>query len=246
MQQAQRISHCSFCRRSGHNRLTCIDQRLLDFETDCSIRCQSMPPNEFNDWLCNSYGHHVSLLKTFTAKKCRISMNRVDISVCTDAITQYIYETYVQQFREQEQPSRIEDDLLSILIQMRNPSPGQMQPSPELQNEIQNAILFLEMTGNIVHSSSEEEKKFSIKSTFQKITSVSKNELIECCICFESFKKKDFIVLKCGHEFCNDCLKKCLISDKRENPCCAYCRTEIEEITCRTSKIHKQMTSMII
>jgi hypothetical protein len=244
MQQAQRISHCSFCRRSGHNRLTCIDQRLLDFETDCSIRCQSMHPNEFNEWLCNSYGDQVSLLKTFVAKKCRISMNRVDVSVFTNAITHYIYETYIFQYNQQ-QSSRIESELLSVLIQLRNPSPGQMHPSPELQNEIQNAILFLEMTGNIVNLD-ERERKFAIKSTLQPIKSVSKNEVIECCICFESFKKKDFIVLKCGHEFCNDCLKKSLVSDKRVKPCCAYCRTEIEEITCRTKTIHKQMTSMII
>lgn len=57
---------------------------------------------------------------------------------------------------------------------------------------------------------------------------IKKNEQsLECPICYEKIENKNYIVTKCNHTFCNDCLFKSL-TDK---PCCPICRQEIFNFT---------------
>ena len=63
-----------------------------------------------------------------------------------------------------------------------------------------------------------------------KVYKVFIGNLKKCFICFENYKQSEFIKLGCNHEFCKDCTKKALRSDKRPKPCCAYCRTEVTKL----------------
>jgi len=234
MQNVQRrINRCSFCRREGHNRLTCDDPRLLEFALTCATQCQTMTETEFYVWLTETYEtNDLDLLKTYAAKKMRIPFNNIrDISIYKDAITRYIYETYKYQYNIQEEDSDyyLENNMNAALI-----------------NDIRSAYLFLEMTENMHARRIEQTKKFAIISLLKTLSTKEKKETEECCICFESYKKPEFVTLNCNHEFCKECVKKSLISDNRPKPCCAYCRTEVTTMTSRISRIHNDMSKLVI
>lgn len=261
------MTHCSSCRIPGHNcrfpghnRLTRMDQRLREFETDCSIKCQTMRQFEFKDWLTENYGYNTRLLKAFTSKKCHNIINDTqNISLCVNAITQFIYNTYKYQHVIQEttiETEPIENDfeqeMIRIMTEFSNQPEEQIQISSEnmfasLSNDYRTALLFLEIMDNIHARRTQvnnETKKFEIESIIEPLTNSIENTS-ECCICFESYNKEDFITLGCNHEFCNNCLKKTLLSDNREKPCCACCRTEVSTMISRTNKIHSKMSELI-
>jgi len=217
--------------------LTCDDQRLVDFELICATQCQTMTETEFYTWLTETYETNNSdLLKTYAAKKTRIPFNSIrDISIYKDAVTRYIYEIYKYQYNmndnveEEESDYYLENNMTAALI-----------------NDIRSAYLFLEMIENMQARRIEQPKKFAIGSVLKPISKRKEKETEECCICFEHFKKPEFVTLNCNHEFCKECLKKSLISDNRPKPCCAYCRTEVTTMTSRTSKIHNDMSELVI
>jgi len=212
----RRRNRCSFCRMEGHNRLVCNDQRLLDFELNCATKCQIMSETDFYVWLTETYETNDShLLKTYAAKKTRIQFNNV-----RDIS---IYKDAITRY------------IYEIYKYQYN--------IHDIVEDIRFAYLFLQMAENM-YAKNEEPKKFEIESIVEPLTNSVEN-ISECCICFESYKKEDFITLGCNHEFCNDCLKKTLLSDNREKPCCACCRTEVSTIISRTNKIHSKMSELI-
>jgi hypothetical protein len=251
MTNRRRVTCCSFCRREGHNIVTCNDERLIKFEIDCCIECQSMNMEEFKVWLRQKYFHLQTLIKTFSAKKCNISVSRSQNTlVYLDAISNYIYQTYKYSY-EIDQPSGFEADLIRILDELRIPIQQEEEPIEEnmeaaLQSDIRSGLLFLDMRRTIAARRIEKPKKFIIESVFNPLSIGEKKEIEECCICFDSYNKKEFIRLNCNHEFCNDCLKKSLISDTRDTPCCAYCRTEITTMTSRTIDIYDKMSELVV
>ena len=48
-------------------------------------------------------------------------------------------------------------------------------------------------------------------------------EIIECPICYDKIGKNNYIVTKCNHIFCNDCLFKSL----NKQSCCPICRNDL-------------------
>ena len=258
----RRRYRCTFCRREGHNRMTCNDQRLRELEVECSIQCQTMEQNEFYDWMYQTYGNESTLLKTYAAKKCHIVVSRTDIFMCIDAITQYIYHTYKYQYETDysDMPeldpieSNFEQDMVRILEDMRNPVEREIiTPNPPFTNDMvsalqndfmRSAVLFLEMTRNMDIRTINEQKKFAIESIIEPDPELEQSS--ECCICFENYKKEKFVTLNCKHEFCNDCLKKALYSDNRPIPCCAYCRTEVTKMISRTTDVYNELAELIL
>jgi hypothetical protein len=246
----RRINRCSFCRRVGHNRLTCDDQRLLDFELICSEKCQRMQETEFYTWLSETYEeNNKELLITYAAKKTRVPHSR-DFSICKDAITHYIYETYKYEYNI---PTTIEDhsdndsmpDLIEIEDEYFEAELVNIM-SASLQNDISSAYFFSEIRSR----RQEQSRKFAIESILQEENKMEKmgkmEEILDCCICFESYNKSEFVKLNCNHEFCNGCLKQTLVSDKRPKPCCAYCRAEVITMISRTTEIHGKMAELLL
>jgi len=116
-----------------------------------------------------------------------------------------------------------------------------------LENDIRSAYFFIEMTSIMyLRRRQQQPKKFAIKSILQEEPENLKEEVLECCICFESYNKSEFVRLNCDHEFCNGCLKMALTSDNRPSPCCAYCRREVTTMTSISSKVHNKMADLII
>jgi len=267
----RRINRCSFCRRAGHNRLTCDDERLLDFESICADKCQRMQEIEFYDWLSETYeANNSDLLKTYAAKKSRIPFNNIrDISIYKDAITRYIYETYKYQYNMPATEEASDNDSMPDLIEINddyflevetintltglrniNEEDYQNIMNASLENDIRSAYFFAGMFRSSMSARLEtplHSRKFVIESILQEEDKMEKiEEIVDCCICFESYNKSEFVKLNCNHEFCNGCLKNALTSDKRPKPCCAYCRTEVTRMISRTYEIYDKMRELIL
>ena len=235
----RRVYRCSFCRRAGHNRLTCDDPRLLDFELTCATQCQTLSEVEFYNWLSQTYNENDSnLLKTYAAKKTRTPTYQLnDITNCKYSITNYIYDTYRYSYNYSIYNDLSVQENYNLEIRMNT----------SLINDINSAYMFLDMINTTNLRRIEEQqlsRKFSISSILQEHDDTE--ECLDCCICFENYKKTEFVTLNCNHEFCNGCLQKSLQSDIREKPCCAYCRTEITTITSNTSKVYNEMANLIL
>lgn len=90
-----------------------------------------------------------------------------------------------------------------------------------------------------------ETRKFNIATRVRE----ENNEQIkiECNICYELCNNKNFIKLNCNHEFCKECIKNILKSCKSnfKEPCCAYCREEINMITYKSETIHEEFSDLI-
>ena len=68
------------------------------------------------------------------------------------------------------------------------------------------------------------EKNLFLKHKLKKNVHESPKEVPkQCPICYENIKDNNYIVTKCNHIFCNDCLFKSL----NNQSCCPICRREI-------------------
>jgi hypothetical protein len=81
------------------------------------------------------------------------------------------------------------------------------------------------------------EKKFDIVPCLNPNSLAEITDDIECCICMrEEVKKKDFVKLNCGHQFCGECVTKTLESSENKAVACALCRSCITQIDVTTSE----------
>jgi hypothetical protein len=114
---------------------------------------------------------------------------------------------------------------------------------PSLE-QIRESLLLMEMI-NIIRLNTLRNRKFNIKTEIIENQEDCLEEKCDCDICYESCDKINFIKLNCKHEFCKDCLKKCLQNETKPIPCCAFCRTDIETFELRNSSIKDEFMEII-
>ncbi len=122
--------------------------------------------------------------------------------------------------------------------------------TPHIQNSqererMNEAMMFLDMMSRVRELIAADNRKFNIKT---KISETQENleEKCECNICYEEHKKKNFATLDCGHEFCKECLKKSLQNERRNIPCCAFCRSEIKNVELKLESIKQEFDDLLI
>lgn len=59
----------------------------------------------------------------------------------------------------------------------------------------------------------------------------------ECYVCYNEYKKSNFVKLNCGHNFCYFCVKQFLQNKINKEPCCALCRIKINELEIRDENV---------
>jgi hypothetical protein len=83
---------CSFCRRAGHNILSCNSQPLRNFELMCVNNITSTNDinieQSFRNFLLSEALYDSNMVKSFAARYCRISA-RNNIDICIESIIQY-------------------------------------------------------------------------------------------------------------------------------------------------------------
>jgi hypothetical protein len=122
--------------------------------------------------------------------------------------------------------------------------------TPHIENtqsrtRMNEAMMFLDMMSRVRELIEVQDKKFNIK------TKISENqydleEKCECNICYEEHERKNFVKLDCCHEFCKDCTKKSLQNERRNIPCCAFCRSEIKIVELKLESIKQEFDDLII
>ena len=243
---------CSFCRQPGHNLTTCNSDRLREFEIICSDTVTNIDsPEEFKTWITEHYINDQLLLKAFAIRKFRVT-TRTSIVHCIDLITQYIFRTYKNIIIPLNNEEGFENDIINFLTELRNVRENEQ--SQEIQDVlgieriVMRDMLLYALFNNMITTIREQyngERKLDIISTVEINENENINKICECNICYEEKEVKNFVKLNCNHEFCKDCLINSVKSDRRELPCCAFCRTEIKSFTSRTDEVHSELSNLV-
>ena len=229
---------CSFCKTSGHNVLTCDHPDLRNFELDCVQICQELNSRlEFRNRLKNIYSDSVEILQAYVAKKCRIRLTSVDELI--DTIINYIYDNY--NFNDTyEEEMEVDVEIINILTRMMNPNEDVDHSSLEssLINDIVSGVLFASISAQ-----ADQNRRLNIEITLDEQEGNVYEK--ECDICYENCSCDTFVTLNCKHDFCLSCIKKSFAADKREKPCCALCRTEINHFTSINMSTHCELSQWV-
>ena len=208
---------CSFCRQSGHTINSCNDERLQDFEIECIERkimfeTTYEPTSMFNQWLTNKLLDSPVIVKSFAIRKCGSTL-RSTVQECIDSIKNYIYNVYNEEtntdyipFRNEYNHSLITENSFHAILGLLNLT--------EYRNEI-----IQEMSIKTIKIQYLETKEDETKEDYD----------CDCSICFENYKKDDFVKLNCGHEFCGNCVLE-TVKNSSLLARCALCRADINMI----------------
>jgi len=259
---------CSFCRTPGHIITNCNDERLNEFDESCRNYIINNGLNSFREFILDQALIVPNIIKAFAIKKCSAIM-RNNIGLCISKIISY-YETIFNANRNLSQEAQSEE--VQEMQQNQQGTSSTENVAAELNRdsllrilfystiidrrrqtgtfgEIADYLLFMEAI-NSLHTRNNNEylnqhRKFDIKTEIS-LDQENESEVCDCNICYENLKKNRFIKLNCGHEFCKDCVKKTLQNEKKQTPCCAFCRTKITNFEIREEIIKEEFKDLII
>ena len=203
---------CSFCRQSGHTINSCNDERLQDFEIECiehkiMFETTYEPTNMFNQWLANKLLESPVIVKSFAIRKCGSTL-RSTVQECIYSIKNYIYNVY-------------DEETNTDYIPFRN----------EYNNSLVTENSFHAILGllNLTEYRNELIQERPIKTIKIQCLETKEHYDCDCSICFENYKKDEFVKLNCGHEFCGNCVLE-TVKNPNLLARCALCRADINMI----------------
>ena len=255
--QCQKTARCcSFCKEPGHTIKMCNDNRLLDFEDDCSIHVHNaMSMLDFSFWINDAYSDNKQLLKSYAVKKRLLkNKDRHTFFECCEKISRYICEMYKPEFLVEENVDvSLESMLVNLVDHFGNQSERMVMPQFEIQDNIgierivMNEMLsyMLLRNGLNIEYENHEVVKRKINLSFKNDENVDINELCECSICLNDKMVKDIIELQCQHQVCKECVIQIIQTKKDGNPTCPYCRAEITALKCKTNGVKNELTQFV-
>jgi hypothetical protein len=249
MPTIRRQNACSFCRTPGHNVKNCNDARLSDFEETCQVHMIFCNSREiFKDWLLGTYNvfdeYNKCLLRTFSIKKCNATM-RTPMFYCLDLIADYMHRTYIQQNQTRMNNNNLNNaEFIQFMSNLYNNNPDYdyEQAVYDELNELNEQINGMQLAlgremfaalNNITYNRHIDQvpqnKKYNISLLLEnnnnyKNNENAVNENMDCSICLENKSNGTFVKFDCQHEFCKDCVVKCLQNNNKNVLCCALCR----------------------
>jgi hypothetical protein len=237
-----------------------LNERFRQFELECSIKCQTYELREFCNWLRNTYSTQHEFLINYAIRKIQFDSTNGDINLAMIEITNYIYHKYKYNYQSGIQTDNSEVDDLPELDEIDNRDDLQLLRDMEIEeaiytpeeimtaaliNDIRSGLLFYDIM-NRIRSEVNINRKFNIESIVEGENEKNMEEEKECNICFDIYKKDEFVTFNCKHEFCKTCVKKTIQSDKRPHPCCGYCRGKICKLTSRKIEVQTELSELII
>ena len=253
---------CSFCRRAGHNITRCDSEPIRIFERETRNYINIIMPlrlegrshlESVNQYLLNEALHDSNLVRAFAISRCGAN-TRTNMASCIQLIIQY-FMPYIQNNQAASQAAEAPEAESATLEQpvarivRRFGFSGStyetgFQGLLGRDNEsLLYAMMFIEMIRSINESNSLN-RKFHIKTKILE-NKDDMEEKCECNICYDEHEKKKFIKLDCGHEFCKDCIKQSLQNERRETPCCAFCRSDIKNFELKLESIKDELDELI-
>jgi len=245
---------CSFCKEYGHNIKNCNDNRLVDFEQDCSVHVHNMMSMlDFTLWIKDAYSDNKDLLKSYAVNK-GLMKNKYSHTFfeCCEKISRYTCEIYKPEFIVDEDGS-LESLLLSLTEQFGNQSERIAMPQFEIQDNagieriVMREMLSYMVLRNLLNPVEENPVvvKSKINLSFENNENEDIHQLCECTICLNDRMVKDIIELQCEHKVCKECVVKIIETKNDAKPTCPYCRAEITGIKCKTNGVKNELTSFI-
>jgi hypothetical protein len=255
-QSPKTARRCSFCKEPGHNIKNCTDNRLLDFEYDCSVHVQNaMSMLDFTFWINEAYSANKELLKSYAVNKGLIkNKHKHSFFECCKKISSYLCEIYKPEFSvEENEEESLESMMLNLVERFGTQSERFTMPQFEIQDNVGiERILMREMLAYMLvrdmFNPGEENNavvKRKINLTSKNIIYIDTNELCECGICLNDKMEKDIIELQCVHQVCKECVIQIIQTKKDGNPTCPYCRAEIIGLKCKTNDVKNELTPFV-
>jgi hypothetical protein len=240
-----RNRRCSFCRDPNHTINFCHDIRLENFKILCEFQksifeSEENSSNQFKEWLMSYYlenPENQHILKAFAIRNCRTT-TRTRIPEIIDSIMDYYYGIYYDLPR-----------LIPIETEEFIPFPAILNDINNITNDsefLMEIIDYLQSSNFISHQPRyQTEIEIEVEET-EMFKNITPNCDCDCDICYNSFDTQQFVKLKCSHEFCKECIKGILkSSDLIEGPKCAFCRTKITTLICKSHDIKEDIYHVI-
>jgi hypothetical protein len=252
---------CSFCRNPGHNISTCNDTRLIHFRQLCISRESSLGNARFINWLLNYSIENPNIVRAYAVRYCNCPI-RTYMHTCINVIAAEMRELNLndslrervqpaegeepeQSHPQTEMPQHNDDEMLGRLI-----TGGRLLHAVAQSGsfgrltliEIIVSMMFLDMIHRI-RDEFTHNRKFNIQTN---IVECAHTNECECNICYDNKIKQEFVKLNCGHEFCKDCIKQTFKNVRTENPQCAFCRAEINNMELSSQIIRDEFNDVLL
>jgi hypothetical protein len=212
-------------------------------------------------YLLNRALHNPSLVRAFAITRCGARI-RSYMDHCIILIIQFIQPFIIELIHQIEGNNELsnqletlgeESQLVNHLQERgREIDFSQLGIRDLIENETNiyatmfaDIIRFIEIIRRMSQTqTSELNRKFQIKTKIAH--NIEKlEEKCECNICYEERENKLFVKLDCGHEFCKDCIRQSLQNEQRQNPCCAFCRSDIKSFELKSETIKDEFNDLI-
>ena len=229
---------CSFCREDDHFISNCNSHRFSHFEMillqqkvhylDTGNGNVAHAMNEYELWL--STFHDRALVRAYATRYCGgYARDSIDRSV-NFIIRKIWHEERSQLLQENriEVPEIVQavNQFVHLVTQLRNEDPNEVTDTQQ------------ELLGDVITWLIDRNPDYTLLERLRNNTNHKKVEVVylheetereeECSICYELTEYSNQVKLNCDHEFCGSCVKK--IIEKNNQPCCAFCRVNIEKI----------------
>lgn len=236
-----------------------VKKRELIIESQLNVNLSKI---SFRHWLLNYSVNNINIIKAYSISRCGTTL-RDNLAVIIEKITNYVYGMLLEEGELDDLPPLIDsaedsetDDyipfqatqevsendvrLFMAISTMLNLNDNNMI-NPNLIQELYYSAIVQQYFNN------KKPTNLKIISTAQNLTTEQIDEDLyskcDCNICYDSFDKYKFVQLNCQHEFCKDCVIKTIKSstDAYKEPCCAYCRNNIDTITTKSDEVKAEL-----
>lgn len=95
------------------------------------------------------------------------------------------------------------------------------------------------------HQENPSNKRYLSNIAFSDEPSEELEQLCECPICYgDDIQKKNILTTNCGHDFCKDCICRCIDGTSLLSiPTCPMCREDVTSLVAREDAIHQDLVS---
>lgn len=228
---------CSFCRTAGHNVINCNDVRLYEFRKICAgnriiLEVEDDSVNKFRLWLYDSYTRNAGLISAFARRFCKVPMIE-DTVVRLHKITHYIYHMPTDEMIE---ITNARNDYIVNLALFNDVELLQGLLFTERIEYLTRVIEFLTFRAN---QSSASIPPLNVTLTVGDVK--EPENILQCSICYEDKKKKEFANLNCQHLFCGDCMVSMMKTRVHAELHCPLCRQHIQHIQLQNEELRVEM-----
>jgi hypothetical protein len=222
---------------AGHNVTNCNDIRLYEFRKTCAgnriiLEVEDDSVNKFKLWLYDSYTRNASLITAFARRFCKVPVYE-DSIVRIQKIMHYVYHLLADEMME---ITNARNDYIVNLALFNDV-------------EILKGLLFRErmeyLTRVIEYLTFQSQQSSAIIPPLKlELTLTDEKEpenIVQCSICYEDKKKKEFANFNCCHSFCGDCVVSMMKTRVHADMHCPLCRQHIQNIHMQNEALQTEM-----